>query len=151
MMCQYCCCTSHHISLESGSCPSSKHTIFCDVTPCSPVEVHRRFRGTYCIHLQGSSVPTFLYKTPLFRLILLYLSSFTSFMLFDFRYAIRSAYRVVGIATGYGLDDRGVGVRVPVGSRIFSSPHRPHQLWGPPNLLSNGYRGLIRRGKAARA
>jgi hypothetical protein len=28
----------------------------------------------------------------------------------------------VGTATGYGLDDRGVGVRVPVGSRIFS-PH----------------------------
>jgi hypothetical protein len=25
---------------------------------------------------------------------------------------------VVGIATGYGLDDRGVGVRVPVRSRI---------------------------------
>jgi hypothetical protein len=25
---------------------------------------------------------------------------------------------VVGIAIGYGLDDRGVGVRVPVGSRI---------------------------------
>jgi hypothetical protein len=28
---------------------------------------------------------------------------------------------VVGIATGYGLDDWGVGVRVPVGSRIFFS------------------------------
>jgi hypothetical protein len=27
----------------------------------------------------------------------------------------------VGIATGYGLDDREVGVRVPVGSRIFST------------------------------
>jgi hypothetical protein len=27
----------------------------------------------------------------------------------------------VGIATGYGLDDRGVGVRIPVGSRILSS------------------------------
>jgi hypothetical protein len=26
---------------------------------------------------------------------------------------------VVGIATGYGLDDRGVRVRVPVGSRTF--------------------------------
>jgi hypothetical protein len=26
-----------------------------------------------------------------------------------------------GIATGYGLDDRGVGVRVPIGSRIFFS------------------------------
>jgi hypothetical protein len=37
----------------------------------------------------------------------------------------------VGIATGYGLDDRGVGVRVPVGSRIFSSPRRPDRLWGP--------------------
>jgi hypothetical protein len=31
----------------------------------------------------------------------------------------------VGIATGYGLDDRGVGIRVPVGSRIFSSPQCP--------------------------
>jgi hypothetical protein len=48
---------------------------------------------------------------------------------------------VVGIATGYGLDDRGVGVRVPMGSRIFSSSRRPDMLWGPPNLLSNGYRG----------
>jgi hypothetical protein len=38
----------------------------------------------------------------------------------------------VGIATGYGLDDWAVGVRVPVGSRIFTSP---------PNLLYNGYRG----------
>jgi hypothetical protein len=35
---------------------------------------------------------------------------------------------VVGIATGYGLDARGVGIRVPVVSKIFS---------GPPNLLSN--------------
>jgi hypothetical protein len=45
---------------------------------------------------------------------------------------------VVGIATGYGLDNRGIGVRVPIGSRIFSSPHLPDWLWGPPNLLSNG-------------
>jgi hypothetical protein len=43
----------------------------------------------------------------------------------------------VGIATSYGLDDRGVGVRVPVVSRIFSSPDRPDRIWGPPNLLSN--------------
>jgi hypothetical protein len=50
------------------------------------------------------------------------------------------------IATDYGLGDRGVGVRVPVGSRIFSSPRRPDRLWGPPSLTYNGYRGLFLRG-----
>jgi hypothetical protein len=40
----------------------------------------------------------------------------------------RSRDSVVGIATTYGLDDRGVGVRVPVGSRIFSSRNRPDRL-----------------------
>jgi hypothetical protein len=35
---------------------------------------------------------------------------------------------VDSIATGYGLDDREVGVRVPVGSRIFSSPRRPDRI-----------------------
>jgi hypothetical protein len=34
---------------------------------------------------------------------------------------IGSQDSIVGIVTGYRLDDRGVGVRVPVGSRIFSS------------------------------
>jgi hypothetical protein len=40
----------------------------------------------------------------------------------------RSRDSVVSIATSYGLDDRGVGVRVPVGPRIFSSPNRPDRL-----------------------
>jgi hypothetical protein len=51
----------------------------------------------------------------------------------------------VGIATGYGLDGRGIGVRVPVGTIFFSSPRRPDRFWGPSSLLSNGYRGLFLR------
>jgi hypothetical protein len=53
----------------------------------------------------------------------------------------KSRDSAVGIATGYGLDDQGVGVRVPLGSRTFSSPRLPDRLRGPPSLLSNGYRG----------
>jgi hypothetical protein len=52
----------------------------------------------------------------------------------------------VGIATGCGLNDGAVEVRVPVGSRIFSSPRRSDRLWGSPGLLFNGYRGLFPRG-----
>jgi hypothetical protein len=52
----------------------------------------------------------------------------------------------VGIATGYGLDDRGVGVQVLVGSRILSSPQRLDRPRVPPSLLSNGYRRLVPRG-----
>jgi hypothetical protein len=47
----------------------------------------------------------------------------------------------VDIATGYWLDDREDGVRLPVGSRIFTSPTYLGLLWGPPNLLSKRYRG----------
>jgi hypothetical protein len=54
----------------------------------------------------------------------------------DFQRTTRISIRdsVVGIATSYELDDRGVGVRVPIGSIIFSPPRRPDRLWSPPNL-----------------
>jgi hypothetical protein len=45
---------------------------------------------------------------------------------------------LVGIATGYGLDDRGVGIRVPVESRIFSMS-RPITL--VPEAISLGVKG----------
>jgi hypothetical protein len=55
----------------------------------------------------------------------------------------------VGIATGYGLDDRGVGVRVPVGSPKSSRPAlgstQPHIQW-VPGALSPGVR---RQGREA--
>jgi hypothetical protein len=52
----------------------------------------------------------------------------------------------VGIATCYGLDGRGIGVRVPVEARFFASPRRPDRFWGPPSLLSNMHRRLFTRG-----
>jgi hypothetical protein len=48
---------------------------------------------------------------------------------------------VVGITTSYGLDKRGVGVRVPVGSRIFFSPCRPDRLWVHPTSYPVGTGG----------
>jgi hypothetical protein len=63
----------------------------------------------------------------------------------------RSRDSVVGIATGYEMEGRGVGVRGLVWSRIFSSPRRPDWLFGPLSLLFNGYRRAFPRGWSGRA
>jgi hypothetical protein len=55
--------------------------------------------------------------------------------------SVRNRDSSVGIATGCGLDGRGVGVRVPVGAEFFYIPRRPDRFWGPTCLLSNGYCG----------
>jgi hypothetical protein len=58
--------------------------------------------------------------------------------LYSFNFLIPSSWSkgsAVGIATGYGLGARGVGVEVLVEARFFSSRQ---QFWGPPN----GYQGL---------
>jgi hypothetical protein len=56
---------------------------------------------------------------------------------------------IVGIATGYGLDNWGVRVRFPVGSRMLNSPYHPDWLWSPLNLLSNWYWGIFPLGGKA--
>jgi hypothetical protein len=59
---------------------------------------------------------------------------------------------VVGIATGYGLDDRGVEIRVPVGSRILSMLSRPALGSTQPPVQSVPgalFPGVIRQGREA--
>jgi hypothetical protein len=62
---------------------------------------------------------------------------------------VRSRGSVDGIAASYWLDDRGVGVRVPVGSRNFYSPRRPDRLWVHPTSYPVGTVGSFLGGKAA--
>jgi hypothetical protein len=57
---------------------------------------------------------------------------------------------VVGIATGYGFDDGKVGVRVPVGLRIFSSLICLHRFRAPTNC-NECRRIFSRRSKTAGA
>jgi hypothetical protein len=47
----------------------------------------------------------------------------------------RSLDSSAGIATGYGLANRGVVARVPVGSRILFSPRRQTGSGGLPNPI----------------
>jgi hypothetical protein len=91
-------------------------------------------RGWHNRHISGLSAEWTQFDStpPLFQLKNLILSCIHWY---------RSRDSVACIANGYG-----VGVRVPVGSRIFSSPRRPDELWGPPSLLSNGYRRLFPQG-----
>jgi hypothetical protein len=44
------------------------------------------------------------------------------------------------------LDNREVGVRVSVESRMLPSPYRPDRLWGPPGLLYKGVSGALSPG-----
>jgi hypothetical protein len=52
----------------------------------------------------------------------------------------------VGIATGYGLDDRRVGLRVPVGAKMFSSPRRPDCSGSHPASYPMGTGGKMAEG-----
>jgi hypothetical protein len=55
--------------------------------------------------------------------------------------------RAVCVATGYGQEDRGVGVRVPVEPGISTPPFRADRICGPHYHLYDEYRGTFPRGK----
>jgi hypothetical protein len=113
--------------------------------------VKSRDNFTYFILFQPRRLTNLWASTACYRDIFafLYRSKNTLASGYIYCFSKRYMYRrnsSLGIATGYELDDRGVGVRFPVGARIFSSPRHPDRLWGPSNLLSNGCRGPLPRG-----
>jgi hypothetical protein len=62
-------------------------------------------------------------------------------------FILRSLGSSVSIVSDDGMDDRAIVVRSPVEANYFSSSLLcPYRLWGPPNLLYNGYRGLLSPG-----
>jgi hypothetical protein len=63
-------------------------------------------------------------------------------LLLSLLHHVKRRISVVAEMTGYGLDDRVVGVRVSTGSRIFTFP---------PIILSNGYGGCFPEVKSTAA
>jgi hypothetical protein len=128
-----------------------KIAVFWDLVPCRS-SVNRRFGGTYRLHLQGrkirergTSVCRWLQTESSVEntQVAIHKIHITFIILREYLLRVilnQSRDSSVGIATGYGMNDRVVGVRVSVGSRIFSSPRRPDWIWGSPNLPSNRYR-----------
>jgi hypothetical protein len=46
----------------------------------------------------------------------------------------------------YRMKAEGRSSRLGKGASFFSSPRYPDRFWGPPSLLSSGYRGHFPRG-----
>jgi hypothetical protein len=61
-------------------------------------------------------------------------------------YREHSRDNAVGIATGYGLDDQTVRVRVPVEKRIFTPPCHPDRLGEPTQLPIQWVPGALSSG-----
>jgi hypothetical protein len=49
-----------------------------------------------------------------------------------------------GIVKDYAMDDRAVGVRVPVGTTFLSSPRPRYRLTGPPSAITKEARNELR-------
>jgi hypothetical protein len=151
----------HMLPLSSGSKWVNVNVLLPDVWPVCILAVtqHRPIVLTSTMKMEEACTSETSVTRPRIVCRGLRAEYFYFFCEFDTRYTARPLWNMkvhcqwcrrdsaVGIATGYGLDDRGVGVgvRVQVAARIFSSPRRPDRLWGQPSLLSKGYRGLFLR------
>jgi hypothetical protein len=107
--------------------------------------------------LLGCSFPLPLFSLITTKIILFCHKFECSFTIFLISYMVdlltpyRSRDSAFGIATSYGLDDRGVGVRFPLGSRIFSSPRLSDGLWAHPASYQMGGGGSFPGGKETEA
>jgi hypothetical protein len=73
-----------------------------------------------------------------------------SFLFYNFDVGqIQTTASYIVVCLAYRLDDRGVGVRVLVVSRMSTTPYRPGRLKGPASLLPNGYKGAFTLGGKA--
>jgi hypothetical protein len=124
----------------------------------SRVSLHSHTGGTIVSH------PSAGFRTPLhrpdvihpqFRLFSMWVSACKVQLLgqlpvteFLFLYSVLGMRRdsAVNAATGYGMDDQGVEIRILVLTRIFSSPRSSDRFWGLPSLLPNWYLGLFPEG-----
>jgi hypothetical protein len=104
-----------------------RYGVFTVMLPCSLVGGYERLGENSCLHYQGKNgFVMFLWNFG-YHLRFYKLSSFwrkNAFLdLYD-SVLIYAYHLNCGIATGYVLDDWGVGFRVPLGSRIFSTSSR---------------------------
>jgi len=93
-----------------------------------------------CVRVFPHVLSTSPFNGFLFQLVL-WVYSITERISFN---PCRSRGSSVGIASGYGLDDRGSGVRLSAGAGDFSLHHRVQTGFvAPLSLLFNGYQGLL--------
>jgi hypothetical protein len=95
------------------------------LTPCIMIASEISFRGQVfsTVAFEHCSCPLFLCLARYRSITVIYSMNHGS---------------LAGIATGYGLDDRGVGVGVLVSPRIFTSSYRPDRLWEPTSSFPQG-------------
>jgi hypothetical protein len=126
----------HYVRFEVLMALNTKMTVFQDVTPCSLIDRCQRFEkictSTFKMEATDSSENWSRLHVVLLIVIII---------IFWFLFGSRDSS--VGIATGWTA-------RVRFPARFIFSPQRPLRLWGPPSLLSNGYRGLFLRGQSSR-